>query len=161
MMVGCVAEPELDDLRVFTENAFKDQKPDVEPLPPLRPHAVFIYTASDMVDPFDQDNLKEKQTDTDAADDAEGPDRSRRKEPLEAFPLDALLLVGMLDQQGEKWAVVRAPDQSIHRVKQGNYMGVNYGEIVEIGDTSLTVTELVRNPVGKWESKDADLILVE
>ena len=59
LLGGCVVEPELDDLRAFTENAFKDHQPEVEPLPPLKPHAVFIYTASDEIDPFDVENLKE------------------------------------------------------------------------------------------------------
>ena len=161
LLAGCVVDAEIDDLQAFTENAFKDHTPEVEPLPPLIPHAVFIYTASEQIDPFDMENLEEKEPEQTAEGDAEGPDRSRRKEPLESFPLDALALVGMLDQQDEKWAVIRAPDRSVHRVKAGNYLGINDGEIVEIGETSLTVTELLKNPVGKWESQDANLLLLE
>ena len=59
---GCTIDSDISDLRSFTEDAYKDHKPEVEPLPPLRPHAVFIYTASELEDPFDPDNLKEKQT---------------------------------------------------------------------------------------------------
>ena len=162
MLTGCGQEADLSDLQAFTENAFRDHVPEVDPLPALKPQAVFIYTASSLPDPFDSENLKEKleekpvnYTGVDA------PDISRRKEPLESFPIDALRLVGVLEQNGENWAVVRAPDATVHRVKQGNYMGTNFGEIVAVNDNTVDVSELVRNPVGQWERKPASLLLVE
>ena len=91
----------------------------------------------------------------------DAPDQNRRKEPLEAFPVDALRLVGVLEQDDENWAVIRAPDGTVHRVKQGNYMGTNFGEILAVNDTTVEVSELVRNPVGQWERKPASLLLVE
>ena len=138
-----------------------DRKPEVEPLPPLLPNTVFVYTASDLADPFDADNLKDKSAESDTAKGEEGPDPSRRKEPLEAFPLDALKLVGVLAQNGIDWAIIRAPDQVVHRVTEGNYMGENDGEIVLVEDHAVTVHELIRNPVGKWEKSEVEIILVE
>ena len=158
---GCTIDSDISDLRSFTENAYKDHKPEVEPLPPLRPHAVFIYTASELEDPFDPDNLKEKQTEQQFVGESDGPDRSRRKEPLEQFPLDALKLVGMMEQDGENWAIIGAPDNSVHRVKRGNYMGQFDGKILNVSETSLVVSEIKRNPVGKWENQEAEILLVE
>ncbi len=160
-LVSCEQNRDLRDLEEFTENAFKDSVPEVEPLPALKPQAVFIYTASALTDPFDEKNLQEKVDPLPVEDGEEGPDRSRRKEPLELFPLDSLKLVGVLEQNGENWAVVRAPDSSVHRVKQGNYMGEDFGEIDAVGENTVELTELVRNPVGRWESRDASLLLVE
>ncbi len=160
-IAGCGQNAGISDLERFTEEAFKDHTPEVEPLPALQPQAVFIYTASGLLDPFDRENLKEKVEDLPALAGADGPDQSRRKEPLEAFPLDSLKLVGVLAQNDQNWAVIRAPDKTVHRVKQGNYMGVNYGEILAVEDNTVAVSELVRNPVGRWEKKEASLILVE
>jgi len=161
VLSGCSEGARLDDLKSFTENAFKDHIPQVEPLPALQPQAVFIYTASGLTDPFDRNNLKEKVEPLPATAGEAGPDQSRRKEPLEGFPMDALKLVGVMEQNGENWAVVRAPDRSVHRVKKGNYMGTNYGEILLVQENSVEISELVRNPVGQWEKKEASLILVE
>ena len=163
VLAGCNKNSGIEDLQTFTENAFKDHIPEVEPLPPPRPTAVFIYTASDQVDPFNQGNLRIQSTQDEdvGAGDEEGPDLTRRKEPLEAFPIDALQLVGVMEQNGIDWAIVNAPDNTVHRVTEGNYMGSNYGEIVRVSGNTLQVVELVRNPVGKWEKKDAELILLE
>lgn len=161
LLTGCDQGGDISDLQDFTENAFKDHKPEVDPLPALQPQAIFIYTASSLTDPFDQENLKEKIEELPASGGADAPDRSRRKEPLEAFPIDALKMVGLLNQDGENWAVVRAPDNTVHRVRRGNYMGVNYGEILAVNDNTVEISELVKNPVGQWERKEASLILVE
>jgi len=160
-LTGCNQSRDIQDLQQFTENAFKDYVPQVEPLPALKPQAVFIYTASALTDPFDESNLQEKVEPLPLEGGEEGPDRSRRKEPLELFPLDSLKLVGVLEQNDENWAVIRAPDASVHRVRAGNYMGENFGEIDAVGENTVELTELVRNPVGRWESRDANLLLVE
>ncbi len=160
-LAGCNEGANISDLKEFTETAFQDHTPEVEPLPALQPQAVFIYTASGLTDPFNKDNLIEKVSELPDLDGESGPDRSRRKEPLESFPIDGLKLVGVLAQKGENWAVIRAPDKSVHRVKSGNYMGVNYGEIMAVSDNNVSVSELVKNPVGRWEKKEAKLILVE
>ena len=161
LLVGCGQRSDVADLKAFTDNAFKDHIPEVEPLPAIQPQAIFIYTASSLTDPFNIDNLKEKVEDLPLEQEREGPDRTRRKEPLEQFPIDALKLVGVLNQNGETWAVIRAPDQSVHRVTVGNYMGVNYGEIIAVEENTVAASELVKNPVGRWERKEASLILVE
>ncbi len=161
-LVGCNQNSGTADLVEFTENAFKDHIPVVEPLPPLRPTPIFIYTASNEVDPFNKANLRiqtAKNEDTGGGE--AGPDLTRRKEPLEAYPIDALKLVGVMAQNGIDWAIINAPDQTVHRVTMGNYMGIHYGEVIDIEGTKMRVAELVRNPVGKWEKKDVNLILVD
>jgi type IV pilus assembly protein PilP len=162
LLSACNKPKGTSDLESFTKNAFKNHVPEVEPLPPLRPTAVFIYTASDQVDPFNTRNLRIQDTASeDPGGGEQGPDLTRRKEPLEAYPIDALKLVGVMTQNGIDWAIVSAPDQTVHRVTEGNYMGTNYGEITRIKGNKLTVTELIRNPVGRWEKKPIKIILLE
>jgi len=160
LLSACNKNHGVEDLRRFTVNAYKDHIPEVEPLPPLKPNAVFIYTGSKKVDPFNTGNLAKQTTRAiDTGGGEAGPDLTRRKEPLEAYPIDALKLVGVMEKDGIDWAIIRAPDKTVHRVTEGNYMGKHYGEIVSIKGTRLKVTELVRNPVGKWEKKNANIVL--
>ena len=54
------------------------------------------------------------------------PDLNRPKEPLEAFPLESLKMVGVLQQKNTNFALIKA-DTGLYRVKVGNYMGQNFG----------------------------------
>jgi type IV pilus assembly protein PilP len=161
-LVGCNKQSGVADLQKFTKNAYKDRTPQVDPLPAVKPVEVFIYQASKETDPFNQSNLRKQSTEKEEAGGGEeGPDLTRRKEPLEAYPTDALKLVGIMEQNGITWAIVNAPDNTVHRVTEGNYLGRNYGQIFRVKGNKVNVVELVRNPVGKWEKKEAKLILVE
>jgi type IV pilus assembly protein PilP len=161
-LVGCNKQSGVNDLKNFTKNAYKDRKPQVDPLPAVKPVEVFIYQASKETDPFNQGNLKKQSTDKKENGGGEdGPDLTRRKEPLEAYPTDALKLVGVMEQNGITWAIVNAPDSTVHRVTEGNYLGRNHGQITLVKGRRVNVVELVRNPVGKWEKKPAKLLLVE
>ena len=161
-LVGCNKQSGVGDLKKFTTNAYKDRKPQVDPLPTVKPVPIFIYQASQETDPFNQGNLRKQSTDKEETGVGENaPDLTRRKEPLEAYPTDALKLVGVMEQNGITWAIVNAPDSTVHRVTEGNYLGRNHGQITRVKGRRVNVVELVRNPVGKWEKKPAKLLLVE
>ena len=137
---GCNKKSGTEDLKHFTENAHKGKKPEVDPLPALKPAAVFIYTASNEADPFNKRNLRVQKTEElDTGGGENAPDLTRKKEPLEAFPIDALQLVGVMNLDGIDWAIVAAPDQTVHRVTEGNYMGQHHGEIVLVQGRQLRV----------------------
>src|SRR5690606_11352149 len=96
-------------------------------LPAVKPFEPFTYEGFDLPDPFKPRKL------TPPKEGAGGiaPDLNRRKEPLEAFPLEQLKMVGTITQAGETYAIVRA-DKTLYRVKKGNYMGQNFGLITEV-----------------------------
>ncbi len=161
-LVGCNKISGVEDLKKFTKDAYKDRKPQVDPLPTLEPVPVFIYQASNKKDPFNKSNLRQqtaKQVDTDGGE--AGPDLTRKKEPLEAYPTDALKLVGVMEHNGINWAIIIAPDKTVHRVTEGNYLGRNHGEIVLVKGERVSVQGLQRNSVGKWEKKTAKLVFSE
>ena len=96
-LVSCNKKSGTDDLQQFTKDAFKNRKPEIDPLPALKPVSVFIYQASKEKDPFNKANLrKQKVENTDTGGGEQGPDLTRRKEPLEAYPTDSLRLVGVM-----------------------------------------------------------------
>jgi type IV pilus assembly protein PilP len=138
----------------------------IEPLPVLRTFETFVYESEELVDgqmvprrdPFgpSPDELAQEGGNDDLR-----PDPTRRRELLEAYPLDALAMVGTLGEGAEMRALIRAPDRVIHRVQPGNYLGQNYGRIVAIRENQVELVELIRNPEGAWEERKASIALVE
>ena len=153
-IVGC-QQQSMQDLVSFVENAYKDEKPEIEPLPPIVPYEEFIYTADELADPFARTNVFVGTDDSEESEEAAGIDPNRRKEPLEAFPLDGLRLDGVLDFRGILSAIVRSPDGDSVPVTVGNYIGLNNGEILSINSEEqfVEVEEIVRNATGKWEKR--------
>lgn len=148
----------MDDLQRFVQNAHKDRKPKVEPLPQIRPHDTFAYTASQLTDPFSRSNLNRLPP---ATGKGNAPDMTRRKEPLEQYPLDSLRMVGTLSQGETSWAVIRAPDGTVHRAQEGNYLGQNYGQIMQVNPNKLLITELVRGGNQNWIERASSIAIVK
>ncbi|MEG0317509.1 MAG: pilus assembly protein PilP, partial [Comamonas sp.] len=85
---------------------------------------------------------------------------SRRKEELESYPLDSMAMVGSLQKDGQNTALLRV-NQLIYQVKTGNYLGQNYGRIVQIGESSLKLREIIQDATGDWVERITTLDLQE
>lgn len=124
----------------------------IEPIPKFAPLPSFKFPENDSRrSPFKPVDVK-KRTDQSA------PDQKRVKQPLEAFPLDALKFVGILKQSNSIWALIKAPDK-ITPVKVGDYMGQNYGRIISIKNDEIKLEETIKNS-GTWEKHITTLNLV-
>jgi type IV pilus assembly protein PilP len=88
------------------------------------------------------------------------PELNRRKEPLEAEPLDAIAMVGLLDQKGQRVALVKV-NNLLYQVKVGNYLGQNYGRIMRITESEINLREIVQDGTGEWIERQAALQLQE
>jgi len=88
------------------------------------------------------------------------PDLNRPKEPLEAYPLESVKVVGMLQQAKQSFALVRA-DATVYRVKVGNYMGQNFGLVTGITESQIQLRELVQDASGDWAERVSTLQLQE
>ena len=89
------------------------------------------------------------------------PDTTRRKEPLEAYPLDALHMVGSMQRDGKRWALIKSPDNTVHRVARGNRIGQNFGAVALVTESSITLSEHVQDGSGLWIERTASLQLQE
>ena len=89
------------------------------------------------------------------------PDPNRTPEFLESFPLDTLRMVGTLSQGEYLWALIRTPDSTIQRVSEGNYMGQNYGKVVQVSDGDIKLTEIVPDGYGGWRERASSVALSE
>ena len=88
------------------------------------------------------------------------PDLNRPKEPLEAFPLEALQMVGTLSQNKDMYALVRA-GSNLFRVKKGNYMGPNFGVITGIDEGQINLKEVVQDSGGDWVERSTTVQMQE
>lgn len=128
--------------------------PALEPLPVMQQFETFEYSAQGMRDPF-----------TDAWANPQGngsglrPDPDRRKEPLEAFPLDSLDMVGTIGAGGGTVALVMAPDKVTYRVRPGVYLGQSDGRVTGVFDDRVELIELVPDGAGGWLERPASLAL--
>lgn len=146
------------DTRAFVANAGKNLRGKVQPLPEVKPYEPFIYAATDLPDPFKPRKL------TPPSGSGKGglqPPRDHVKQILENYPLEALKMVGTLQQNNVNHALIKTPDNNLYRVKPGNYMGQNYGIITQINDTEVKLTEIVQDSGGDWTERSTSLSLIE
>jgi type IV pilus assembly protein PilP len=153
LLAGCGGESH-QDLRAWMADQGKGARGRVDPLPQIRPYEPFAYNAFDLPDPFKPRKIEPTKGGSKLA-----PDFTRRKEPLEAFPLESLTMVGTLARKKTTYALVRTPEKDVFQVRAGNYMGQNYGVIIEIGDGELKLKELLQDGAGDWTERSSSLQL--
>jgi type IV pilus assembly protein PilP len=159
VLAGCGGD-EHQDLRAWIKEQENMQRPRIEPLPEVKPFEVFAYTADKdgLIDPFKPRKIEvPKQTPGSGI----RPDLNRPREPLEAYALENLRMVGTLAQKREFFALVKTPDNNLFRVKRGNYVGQNFGRISEIDEGSVKLTEIVQDGSGDWTERVSTLQLQE
>ena len=151
---GC-GSGDMDDLHRFVAETGKDMQGKIDPLPEVKPYEPFSYSAFDLPDPF-----KPRKLSTGGGGGMQ-PDLTRPKEPLEAFSLETLKMVGVLSQKGVIQAVIKTPDNAVYHVKKGNYMGQNFGLVTQISDSEVTLREIVQDSAGDWSERTSTLNLQE
>ncbi len=156
---GCNSTEGVRDLEQFTKEAYKARKPEITPLPEVKPYERYEYSSTDETDPFDKENLSPAKEQLDES--GEGPDTLRRKQPLEKYPLDGMKMVGTMEKSDVRWVIITAPDNVTYHARVGDYIGQNYGQIETIEEDKINVVETIRNPAGRWIKRNAVLEVAE
>ena len=158
LLSGC-GSGEFEDLNRFVEESKEGLRGRVEPLPEIKQFEAFAYNAFDQSDPF-YPRAAESSGTLPVGDLA--PDPDRRKETLEAFPLESLKMVGTLEQNRVRYALIKTPDKNLYRAKIGNYMGQDFGVVTAISETTISLKELIQDPAnGGWSERTANLQLLD
>jgi type IV pilus assembly protein PilP len=152
LLAGCGGATH-QDLREWMAAQGKGVKGRLDPLPTIRPYEPFAYNAFDLPDPF-----KPRKVETKGGKLA--PDMTRRREPLESFPLESLAMVGTIEKGRALYALVKTPEKDIYQVRQGNYLGQNYGVVIGISDSDIKLKELVQDGAGDWTERSSALNLL-
>ncbi|MCL2298292.1 MAG: pilus assembly protein PilP [Proteobacteria bacterium] len=152
-LLAACGEPH-GDLRAWMNEQGKGQRGKIEPIPEVQEYEPFTYNAYDMQDPFFPRKM-------DTGDSKKGGPQPRKPEPLEAYPLDGLKMVGTLERSKVTYGLIQAPGKDIYQVSVGNYMGQDYGRIISITETEIQLKELVQDGTGDWTDRLSSLHLVE
>jgi type IV pilus assembly protein PilP len=154
-LAGCGGESH-QDLRAWMAEQGKGAKGRLEPLPQVKPYEPFAYNAFDLSDPFKPRKIEPAKGTSKLA-----PDLARRKEALEAYPLESLSMVGTLQKDKIVFALVRTPDKEVYQVRIGNHLGQNYGVVTSVADGELKLKELVQDGAGDWSERNSTLMLLQ
>jgi type IV pilus assembly protein PilP len=144
-LAGCGGE-EHSDLKQELNQLTKDLRGRVDPLPQVKPYEPVPYTAEGQIDPFRPERFEEQ--------------KKRPPEPLEAYPLESIQMLGTITQKKETFALVKA-GPNLYRVRKGNYLGQNFGVITAIDEAQISLKELVQDSTGDWVERMSSLQLVE
>lgn len=155
-LAACGGE-EHQDLRQWMKESTKDFKGKIPPLPEIRNFPLVAYEAGDLLDPYNAAKIEPERK---AGGGGIKPDLDRRKEPLEAYPLESLKMVGTLIKGKMVHALIQA-DKNLHQAKIGNYMGQNFGIITDINETEIKLKELVPDSLGDYTERTSTLQLQE
>ena len=153
LLAGCGGESH-QDLRAWMAEQGKGVKGKLEPLPQMKPYEPFTYNAFDLSDPFKPRKIEPNRGSSKLA-----PDTSRRKEPLEAFPLESLTMVGSMQQGKSTFALVRTTERDVYQVRVGNYLGQDYGVVTAVTDSEIRLRELVQDSAGDWTERNSTLLI--
>jgi len=162
-LTGC--DQGIGDLQQFVSKTKAKPPGRVEPIPPFIPYQNFEYSTQHLRDPFEEVDFRRPDQSAigEISDTASGPrpNIDRVREPLEDFPLDTLRFKGTVTKGGTKWGLIFAPDNTIHRVLEGNFMGLNHGRIIALSDGSIDLTEIVPDGLGNYIERSAAIALIE
>lgn len=156
-LAACAGE-EHQDIKQWMKEATRDLKGGVPSLPEVKSFPVIAYDAAGLADPFRPSKIEPEKKP--GAGGGLQPDLNRRKETLEAYPLESLKMVGTLMKGKMVHALIQA-DKNIHQVKIGNYMGQNFGIVTNITETEVALRELVADSLGDYSERTSTLQLQE
>lgn len=185
LALGGCAERNLVDLEEYAAEVRRRPGGVIDPMPEFRPVYNYLYESGDekdgrppLRDPF-VSILKEEATETvvqtectcPAPEGAEAKCVSkclyeaevtqRPKEELEAFELDSLRMMGIMQDAETLWAIVVDPAGTVHRVEVGNYLGRNTGKVTAIEESVIRIREIVADAEGVLDERAAQLALPE
>lgn len=149
------------DIQQWMDQQRQAAAPQVAPIPKPVPFVPAAYTQLVIPDPFGIDRLtkvlKAQDTSNNALLQAE---LNRRKEPLEAFPLDTMTMVGSIERYSRQVALIKI-NNLIYQVRVGNYLGQDYGKVMKITESAVELREIVQNSSGEWVERNSTIQLQE
>ena len=146
----------MSDLEQYVTEVKGRKTRQIEPIPQIKQYEAFAYVEGERRNPFVR---AEPQKDPNAPGNNIRPDPNRNPEPLEEFPLDGLRMLGTINKEKSVFALVKAPDNVVHRVTVGNHMGQNYGKIAAISESSIDLVEIIPDGFGGFMERPANLAL--
>lgn len=162
LVAGCAPSNETE-LRQWMAEVRQQVRPVTNPVAPPKEFTPFVYDGGSLVDPFDPQKVATavvRQQQVRATASTIRPDLERRREALEAFPLDDIKMVGMMRRNNINVALLQGGGTT-HMVRVGNYVGQNFGLVTRISEAEVQIKEIVQDAAGEWVERPAKLELQE
>jgi type IV pilus assembly protein PilP len=157
MLAACGAN--LGELQTWVAEKRKSIKPNVTPLSAPKQFDPQPYQVASLVSPFSTQKLVVAvRQDSKEPNPLLTTEINRRREPLEAYPLDSMAMVGSMNKQGRAFALMRV-DNLLYQVKVGDYLGQNYGRVMRIAENEVALREVVQDAAGEWVERATALQL--
>ena len=156
-------DSDQEDLQRWMAEQRDQVKPSVPRITEPKKFTPQTYTEASSFEPFNMLKLTQalrRESNQPSTSELIAPELARRKEALEAFPLDAMAMVGSMNRNGQPVALVRV-DKLLYKVRVGEYLGLNYGRITRINETEVALREIVQDAAGEWIERVATLQLQE
>lgn len=142
-VAGCT---ERESVQAFVRNAQVTSQ-GIPPAPPSPVNEPATYDAFHLRDPFAVPRRPGVRREED-----------RQREPLEAYSLETLSMIGTLQRYRKVHALVRTPDNRVFQVGVGSRMGQHLGRVTAIRESAITLMEWV--PGSEEKSREVVLNLV-
>ena len=156
-------DSDQEDLQRWMAEQRAQVKPSVPRITEPKKFTPQTYTEASSFEPFNMLKLTQalrRESNQPSTSELIAPELARRKEALEAFPLDSMAMVGSMNRNGQPVALVRV-DKLLYKVRVGEYLGLNYGRITRINETEVGLREIVQDAAGEWIERVATLQLQE
>ena len=162
LVAGCAPSNETE-LRQWMAEVRQQVRPATNPVAPPKEFNPYAYESGSLIDPFDPQKVVTavaRQQQVRATASTIRPDLERRREALEAYPLDDIKMVGMMRQRNVNVALLKSGGTT-HMVRVGNYVGQNFGLVTRISESEVQIKEIVQDAAGEWVERPAKLELQE
>lgn len=161
LLLAACGGSEHEDMKQWMDESSRDLRGRIPPLPELKPFPIVSYEATGLPDPFSPSRIEPEKKEGGG----KKPDFDRPREQLEAYPLEAVRFIGLVSKvKGQtRHALVQAEDL-IYQVGKGNYIGQNFGRVLDITDNEIVLVEIVQDPSGQttdWVERQSTLQLQE
>ena len=170
-VAGCVSG-DMSDLEKQVSKIMSKPGGRLEPLPEIKPYEAYVYESGKLGahNPFKRFYVVEQSlaieeledsVDDGLTEEMRSEIQNRNREELEGFELDSIKMVGTLQNEDNNWGIVIDPGGIVHRVKTGNYIGLNIGKITSIEEEQIEVREIIKDNSGRYGERKALLPLTE
>lgn len=160
LLAGC-SDSNVREVRTWMDQVKKDTKVSIKPLQEPKDFIPFAYGEKEAVDPFSPNKLLAELAREGAANNNPfKPDTERRRELMEGFPLDTMVMVGTIQKNGLSYALLQI-DRTLYQVKTGQRIGQNFGVVTQVGEQEVAIREVVQDAGGEWVERMSKLELQE
>lgn len=156
LMAGC--DSRVDHVESEMSRVQQDPPLPVKAAPVFDKVPAFSYSAQALRSPFLQSSLYQELKVR--AGNKVTLNHAHVAEPLELYPLDSLLMRGILQENTKISALIQAPNKQVYRIGVGSYMGLNQGRVISLTPERIQLVEIVSDGQGGYVERPRTLILV-